>query len=144
MPQIQTEIFWIASIILFSLVEAFTAGMVSVWFAVGSLAALIVTIVGGNIYFQIASFIVISVVCFIFLRKVALKTISKSKSQTDLGRIIGKSVLITQTVDNIKNTGLAQINDVEWKVKSSTGDIINEGELAVVEKIEGVKLIVKG
>ncbi len=144
MQDIYMEVFWIAAIILFSLIEVFTVGMVSVWFAVGSLVALIVTILNGGTTLQTLSFLIVSVLSFFLLRKLALNAVAKSKTQTNIGRLIGKEVMITQTVDNIKNTGSAKINDVEWKVRSATGEIINEGELVVVERIEGVKLIVKG
>lgn len=135
--------FWIVAVAVFSLVEALTSGLVSIWFAIGSLAGLFASYLTDSYLIQGIVFCVVSAVSFILLRKQALSTIAKSKIQTDIGRLIGKQILITQTVDNINNTGLAKINDVEWKVKSATGDIINAGETVTVEKIDGVKLIVK-
>ncbi len=138
-----TEMFWIVAIIIFSLVEASTAGLVSIWFAIGSLAALISSYFTDLILVQAIVFFLISLLSFALLRKFALKVIKKSQKETDIGRLIGKDILITQTVDNINNTGMAKINDVEWKVRSLSGNIINEGQIATVEKIDGVKLIVK-
>ena len=138
-----TGVFWIVAIAVFSIVEAVTSGLVSIWFAIGSLAGLITSYLIDSYLIQGIVFCIVSAISFILLRKQALGTTAKSKTQTDIGRLIGKQILITETVDNINNKGLAKINDVEWKVKSATGDIINAGETVVVEKIDGVKLIFK-
>lgn len=138
------EVLWIIAVVFFALVEAFTIGMVSIWFAVGALIAFVLALFDVSVILQIATFILVSVISFLLLRKVALKSVTGSRTQTDIGRIIGKEVIITKTVDNLKNTGSAKINDVEWRVQSATGEIIDEGKIATVEKIEGVKLIVKG
>lgn len=141
---LQTEVLWIIAVVFFALVEAFTIGMASIWFAVGALFAFVLALFDVSVILQISAFILVSVVSFLLLRKVALKSVTGSRTQTDIGRIIGKEVIITQTVDNLQNTGKARINDVEWRVQSATGETIDEGKIATVEKIEGVKLIVKG
>ena len=139
----QYELFWGVAIVVFSVVEALTAGLVSIWFAVGALAALIGAFCGGGIWVQGLLFIAVSAVSFIFVRSRAVKSIKGSKEKTDIDRIVGSEVVITEEVDNKKHSGRASINDVEWKVKSSDGEVIGQGETAVVEKIEGVRLIVK-
>lgn len=139
----QYELFWGVAIVVFSVVEALTAGLVSIWFAVGALAALIGAFCGGGIWVQGLLFIAVSAASFIFVRSRAVKSIKGSKEKTDIDRIVGSEVVITEEVDNKKHSGRASINDVEWKVKSSDGEVIGQGETAVVEKIEGVRLIVK-
>ena len=57
-------------------------------------------------------------------------------------RIIGEKVIITETVDNIKGSGKTALNGVEWKVKSASGEVIEEGKIVTIEKIEGVIYIV--
>lgn len=139
----QYELFWGVAIVVFAVVEALTAGLVSIWFAVGALAALIGAFCGGGIWVQGLLFIAVSAASFIFVRSRAVKSIKGSKEKTDIDRIVGSEVVITEEVDNKKHSGRASINDVEWKVKSSDGEVIGQGETAVVEKIEGVRLIVK-
>ena len=136
-------LFWGAAIIAFSLVEAATVSLVSIWFAVGSAAALIAALLGANLWIQTGVFLIISAVCFIFVRKAAAKSFSGRKNDTDLDRIVGTEVFITEEVNNKENSGKTRINDVEWRVKSGGGEIIPEGKTAVVEKIEGVSLVVK-
>ena len=139
----QYELFWGAAIAVFAVVEALTAGLVSIWFAVGALAGRIAAFCGGGVWVQGLLFIAVSAVSFIFVRSRAVKSIKGNKEKTDIDRIVGSEVVITEEVDNKKHSGRASINDVEWKVKSSDGEVIGQGETAVVEKIEGVRLIVK-
>ncbi|MBQ7793044.1 MAG: NfeD family protein, partial [Clostridia bacterium] len=88
-------------------------------------------------------FLVVSALCLFALRKAAFKNMKKGKGKTNLDRIIGQEIIVTETVDNTKNSGTAKINDVVWRVKSENGEIIAEGETAAVTDIDGVKLIVR-
>lgn len=137
------SICWILAIIIFLAMEATTAALVSIWFAGGAVAALIASLFGASILVQILLFLVVSVACVIVLRNVAVKNFERKKADTNLDRIIGQSVIITQTVNNTTREGTASINDVEWKVKSENDEVILAGETATVTAIEGVKLVVK-
>lgn len=142
MGEISYEVLWIIAIVVFAVIEGAVSGLVSIWFAFGAFFALIATLLGAGALAQIIIFIAVSVLAFIFIRRWAKDTIMNKTEKTDIDRIIGKKVLITEKVDNTHNTGKAKINDLEWKVKSAGGEIIAEGEEASVERIEGVRLIV--
>ena len=137
------ELLWIIAIVVFLILEGAISGLVSIWFAIGALGGFISSLLGADFIVQITVFVILSVVAFIFVRKWAAKVFDKTAEKTDIDRFIGKQVIITESVNNKKNTGKAVINDVEWKVKSSTDEVIEEGEVATVEKIEGVSLIVR-
>ena len=56
----------------------------------------------------------------------------------------GKTIRISEKVDNIHQTGMAVVNGQEWTVRSEDDKEILEPEtLAKVINISGVKLIVK-
>ncbi|MEE0944198.1 MAG: NfeD family protein [Clostridia bacterium] len=137
------SICWVVAIIVFAAVEAGTAMLVSIWFAGGSLAALIASLLGSGVYVQVLVFLVVSALCLFALRKAAFKNMKTGNGKTNLDRIIGQEIIITETVDNINRQGAADINDVKWKVKSETGEVISAGETATVTDIEGVKLVVR-
>lgn len=139
----QYILFWGIAIVVFAIIEALTAGLASIWFSIGAIAGLIAAICGAPVPVQGLLFLIVSGVCFVFIRSRAVKNMKNNFSKTDIDRIIGSEVIITETVDNKHNSGKAEINDVEWKVKSTSGEIINPGEAVTVEKIEGVKLLVK-
>ena len=137
------ELLWAAAIVLFTILEAATAGLVSIWFAAGALCGLIAAILGASIIWQIVLFLAVSVVCFLLLRRHAVKSILKNPEKTDTDRLIGTQIVLTQAINEKNQCGKAIINDVEWRVKSSNGEPIAAGESVTIEKIEGVSLIVK-
>ena len=56
-------VIWVAAMILFAALEAVTIGaLVSIWFALGALAALIVSCFTPNFWVQLAVFLVVSCV----------------------------------------------------------------------------------
>ena len=60
-------IFWLIAFILFVVGEAVTVGLVSIWFAVGSLGALLTAALGGGLWLQIAVFLILSALSLMLL-----------------------------------------------------------------------------
>ena len=50
--------------------------------------------------------------------------------------------VVVEEIDNIKSTGEVKIDGKIWTARSSDNEIIPPNSIVVVEKIEGVKLIV--
>lgn len=136
-------IVWLVLIIVFVLAEALTYQLVSIWFAGGALAALISLMCGANLPIQIAVFTAVSVLLLICTRPVVKKMMKTKTEKTNVDSLIGKSAVITQKVDNLHATGQATVNGVAWTVRSNDDTVIGPGEQVTIEKIEGVKLIVK-
>ena len=134
---------WLIIAVVFAVFEGATVGLVSIWFSGGALAAWLCAILGLGIWWQISVFIVVTALLLIFTRPMVKKLLSKRDGKTNLDRIIGKSVVISEKVDNLKQTGRCIINGVSWSVRSSDGEPVDIGETVTVEKIEGVHLIVK-
>ena len=59
---------WAALIVVFLIVEGVTAGLASIWFALGSAAALISVFFGAPVWLQIVLFIAVSTVTLLFTR----------------------------------------------------------------------------
>ncbi len=137
------EWLWIGAIVVFLILEASTMTLVSVWFAAGSVCALIAKLLGAGFTLQFLTFLAVSVIMLVLLRKIAVKSISGTRTRTNLDRIVGESVLVTEAVDNAANSGGVKIGDIIWRAKSENGEIIAEGERATVTDIDGVRLILK-
>lgn len=135
------EIFWITAIIIFSVAEAATSGLVSIWFAGGALAALIAAMLNANIWVQTTLFFAVSVILLIALRRIAVDSFKNRSGKTDIDRIIGQYVTVANVEEN-KIDATATINDIDWKVRSADGSSLSNGEVVKVEKIEGVRLYV--
>ena len=135
-------IIWLVLLTLFLIVEASTVTMVSLWFAVGSLAALIVAITGGGVGFQIAVFLVVSAGMLACLRPMARKHFTPKLTRTNVDAIVGSRGYVTADIDNIAATGSVKLGAMEWTARSADGNPIPKGTLVAVDRIEGVKAFV--
>ena len=133
---------WFGLLILFVIIEAATVGMVSAWFAAGALAALIVSLIGGEMWLQVLVFVTVSAVTLALLRPLAKKHINGRVTRTNVDAIVGKSCLCVTAIDNLASTGQVKIGDVEWTARSTPGDPIAVGTQVTVDRVEGVKVYV--
>lgn len=134
---------WLAAMIILIIIEIVTVGLTTIWFAIGALVAIIVSMLGGGIILQLTVFLLISLGMLIFTRPLAIRYINNSRTRTNYEGIIGKVVRITQEVDNIAGKGAAVVNGQEWTVRSADDGIRMEaGSLAKIVDIKGVRLIV--
>lgn len=137
------QIVWLALLIIFAVAEAATVGLTSVWFAIGSLGALVCALAGGNIWLQLGIFIVLSLVCLVALRPLAKKYLNTRVEPTNADRVIGQEARVTQDIDNIQGTGAVTIGGVTWTARSEHDILIPAGAMVRVLRIEGVKVIVE-
>lgn len=61
---------------------------------------------------------------------------------TNADRCIGGEAVVLERIDNISETGSVKIDGKVWTARSSSGDIVESGEIVRVDKIDGVKLLV--
>ena len=137
------QIVWLALLIIFAVAEAATVGLTSVWFALGSLGALVCALVGGNIWLQLGIFIVLSLVCLVALRPLAKKYLNNRVEPTNADRVIGQEARVTQDIDNIQGTGAVTIGGVTWTARGEHDTPIPAGAMGRGLRIEGVTVMVE-
>lgn len=137
------EWIWLAALVLFAIVEASTAALVSVWFIGGALAAMIAALLNGPLWLQIVLFFGVSSAMLLLLRPLAKKYLVPRTEKTNAQSIIGKTAVVTQKVDNLRGEGAVKIGGVEWSARSVGGEPIADGAVVRVMKIEGVKACVE-
>ncbi|MBN2544135.1 NfeD family protein [bacterium] len=139
------ELWWIWLIIaaVFIIGEIFTAGFFLFWFGLGAIVACILAIIGLGPAWQWGSFIVISGVLFAVSRRFAEKFTKKQPPGIGADRLIDKTGIVLETIDNDENTGLVRIGKEEWRAESDSGMIIPESAKVKVERVDGTHLIVK-
>lgn len=137
-------VFWLVLTILCVVVEIATVGLVSIWFAGGALIACFLAIAEIHVIIQWSVFLLVSLALVIFTRPLAERSLNKNRTKTNYEGIIGKVVRVTERIDNINATGTALVNGQEWTARAESDNIVFEqGEVAQVVNIAGVKLIVK-
>ena len=135
---------WIALTVVFVIAEAATAQLTTVWFALGSVVALILTACGvESLTVQIIVFIAVSAITLIATRPLVKKRLKKRVVATNADRNIGETGITLSEINNLEATGEVKVKGVVWTARSENGDVIPEGVKVRVKKIEGVKLIVE-
>ena len=133
---------WLILLVVFLVVEASTVTMVSLWFAAGAIAAMVVSLLNGAVWLQILAFLAVSAVMLTLLRPLVRKHITPKVSATNVDAVIGTKGLVTVTIDNVTAAGQVKLGGMEWSARSVSGDPIPEGTLVKVDRIEGVKVFV--
>ena len=122
------SILWLAALIILLVVEALTVTLVSLWFALGALAALLTSLFVDNIWVQFGVFLAVSLVTLLAIRPLARRYVTPKQVATNADQAVGAEGLVTQTIDNLNASGQVSV--------------IPAGATVKVLRIEGVKLIV--
>lgn len=136
-------VMWFIAIIAFVIIETLTVQFVSIWFAGGALCALISELLGASTLVQCIVFVVASAMILVLTRPLVKKLSKSEKSVTGTDMLIGKTAIMTKDTDNLGDSGEAKADGKFWTVKSTDGEPIQKDTVVTVEKIEGVKLIVR-
>lgn len=135
-------IMWLILLVVFLLAEAATVGMVSAWFAVGALAAMVTALLHGPVWLQTVLFVVVSTGLLLSLRPLVRKYLSPNLTATNVDSVVGSTGIVTAAIDNVSAAGQVKLGAMEWTARSTSGQPIPVGTLVKVDKIEGVKAYV--
>lgn len=136
------KLIWLILMILFLIMEANTVSLVSAWFAVGSLAALIASLFGAPGWLQITLFLATSAATLACLRPLVRKYIKPKIVPTNTDALLHSQGYVTEDIDNLAARGQVKLGAMEWTARSTNGNPIPQGTLVKVDKIEGVKAYV--
>lgn len=137
-------IIWISVFVLAIIVEALTADLVSVWFAIGAIVTLIISFIPGVAWWiELIVFIVISGLMLLCLRPLTNKLLKRNIINSNIDEIAGKKGVMVKGYDEL-NRGEVKINDVVWTaINADESEPIPEGAKVVVVAVNGNKLIVR-
>ncbi len=139
-PQV---ISWLALAIAMLILEAITVGLVSIWMAIGGLAAAATALVTDNVLIQLVVFIVVSLILLIATRPLAHKYVNRKTVATNVDAMIGQNAVITKDVTSLE-FGEARVNGMTWAAALAPGEgDLHAGDVVLIEAVEGVKLIVR-
>ena len=134
---------WLVIAVVLGIFEAATVALVSIWFAIGAVAAMVPAYFNAPFWVQILVFILVSALCFVFTRPFFKKIIRVNKQPTNVDRLVGQEGVATDDIENIECRGKVFISGLTWSARSETGERIPQGAVVTVKKIEGATLVVK-
>ena len=116
---------WLVLLILLLAAEAVTLGLSTIWFAGGAFAA-------------------VSIILLVFTRPAAMRWLDHKKTRTNARSLIGDTGIVTEEIDNLEGHGQVQVRGQIWTARAVSDDSrVAVGSRVKIEKISGVKLIVK-
>lgn len=134
---------WLALLVIFLIVEAACPiHLVSIWFAAGSLVAMVVSLLSGPVWLQILLFGLVSVGLLTCLWPFTKKFLNPKLVKTNVDSVVGSRGYVTADIDNVHAQGQVKLSGMEWTARSASGEPIKAGTLVVVDRIEGVKAFV--
>ena len=135
---------WLIAMIVLLVIEGVVPGLISIWFALGALAALLSALLHAPLWLQVVWFLVVSIISLALTRPLAKKYINSRTQPTNADMLIGKECVVRESIDNVLGTGAVSVNGKVWTARTESDEVkAQEGDRAVVVRIEGVKLIVK-
>lgn len=133
---------WLGFMVLFIIMETNTVTLVSLWFAVGSVAAIVAALLGAEVWLQLVVFFGVAAVTLACLRPLLQKYIKPTITPTNVDSVVGSTGYVTADIDNVNAQGQVKLGGMPWTARSTTGDILTTGTLVQVDRIEGVKVFV--
>ena len=135
-------IFWLLAAIGFVVLEAMTLNLVSIWFAVGSAAALLSCLFHPPFKVQAVVFIVVSVLCLAAFKPLTQR-LRQKPTPTNGDRSLGREAKVLTPV-SAEETGRVRLDGVDWNARCATpGDTLAPGQSCRVTEIHSTLLIVE-
>ncbi len=137
-------IFWLILFVVLLIIEIFTMGLTTVWFAGGALVAFVLAFAGLGLPVQIIVFLLVSILLLVLTRPIAIKFFNQERQKTNADSLIGQRAVVLETIDTLHGTGRVEVNGMEWSAKvEDAAAVIEAGTVVSIQGIQGVKLIVK-
>ena len=142
--QMNNTVFWLIVLVVLIATEIATMGLTTIWFAAGALVAAIISLLGGNVWWQVGIGLVVSLLLLFFTRPIAVKYFNRERVRTNVESLVGRQAIVISEVINLQGTGQVNISGQEWSARASSDSVTYPvGSVVNVVAISGVKLIVE-
>lgn len=138
-----TWLLWFALAVIFAIIELIAVGFFMIWFGVGALAAMLVSLLIDSLAIQFLVFIAVSVLLLFMTRKLASKVTEGTTIPTNVDAVIGKIGKVTEAIPALENPGMVKIAGEIWSAVSADLQPIEEGARVQVLQVKGVRLVVQ-
>lgn len=137
-------IIWLVIFVSMLVIEASGPNLVSIWFALGALIALIISFIPGVAWWiELIVFVVVSAVTLLALRPVFKHLLKRNIFKSNVDSLQGKRGYVVEDITYLI-PGAVKMGDVKWSaVPQDKNTTFLKGEVVEVVSINGNKLIVK-
>lgn len=137
-------VLWAAAAVVFGAVEAATTALVSVWFAVGALAAMAVSVWTDSLVIQLAVFAVVSAAALAVMVPLLAKRRGKNAPPVTNGAplSVGRRGVVLRAIP-AEDVGRVRVDGLDWQARTADGAPLAEGARCRVEAAEGAVLVVR-
>ena len=140
----QMPVIWLIAVVVLLIIEAVVPGLISIWFALGALAALVAALLHAPLWLQVVWFLLVSIASLILTRPLAAKDVNSRVQPTNADVLIGRECVVTEEIDDLRGTGAVTVGGKVWTARTGQDEVrLAKGEKARILRIEGVKLIVE-
>ena len=122
--------FWLVIMVVMLVVEAAAPGLVSVWFAVGALAAMISAVCKAVLWLQVIIFVIVSVLALVLTKPLVKKYVNGKTQPTNADMILGKECIVMEPIDNLAGKGAISAGGKFWTARSTDDAVKIPGECA--------------
>jgi membrane protein implicated in regulation of membrane protease activity len=134
---------WMIIAAVFIVGEIFTAGFFLLPFGIGAAITGLVALLGGGTVWQLAVFVVSSLILFLVSRRFAERVSKEQPPGIGADRFIGQECVVLDEIDNLKDSGRVRMGKEEWRARSDDGDGIKKDTHVTVVRLSGTHLVVK-
>ena len=130
---------WLIIVICLAILEMATVSLVSIWFVLSGILAMIASIFIDNVLIQMAIFVIFGVI-FLILTKNAVKKMIPKEAKTNLDRVIGMEGIVTEKITKTK-PGEVKVDGKKWTAVANK--TIPEGSTVKILEMNSTKLTVE-
>lgn len=133
-------IVWLLIVFFLSFIEVITVNLITIWFIVSALVSLLLSFFVDSFTIQFIVFGILGIILLLTTGKSLKKIFDEEQTRTNADRVIGMVGIVTEEIK--KNViGEVKVDGKRWSAISTK--TIKVGEEVLIEKIDGVKLVVK-
>lgn len=136
---------WLAVFVIALIVEATTQELVSVWFSLGAIICIILSVIDGfAYYYEIIIFAVVSFALLFFTRPIVKKLLKNQERTTNVDDFIGRECIALEPITKFAY-GSIRINDVIYTavLPENEEESIAIGDKVKIITVRGNKVVVR-
>lgn len=133
---------WLIIFIVLIAIEAFTFSLTTIWFALGALVMILISLLKLPFSVQLLVWLILSSILLYFTRPYALSKLKVGRVKTNVDSLVGKSAIVVKTITKHEK-GEIKINGVIWGAQTENNDELKNGSECEIVEIQGATALVK-